>query len=113
MKKYSRITVLVLLAGLAFYVPEGKAFHPMGSELKGPGYGSGSVAIAPGKSLDRSEAKTMFENYLRSQNNPNLKLGRIEEEEGGFFKADILNQDNSLVDTILIDRKTGDLQSEC
>lgn len=112
MKKYWLIMSLVFFVGLAFYVPEGKAFHPMGPQLKGPGYGSGSVAITPGKSLDRSEAKTMFENYLRSQNNPNLKLGRIE-KDGGFFKADILNQNNSLVDTILIDRKTGNLQSEC
>lgn len=112
MKKYWLIMVLIFFVGLAFYVPEGKAFHAMGPELKGADYGSGSIALAPGKSLDRNEAKTMFENYLRSQNNPSLKLGKIE-EDGGFFKADILNQDNSLVDVILIGKKTGKMQSEC
>jgi hypothetical protein len=112
MKKYWLIMFLVFFVGLAFYVPEGKAFHGMGPVLKGPGYGSGSVALAPGKSLDRNEAKAMFDNYLKSQNNPYLKLGKIE-EDGGFFKADVLNQDNNLVDIILIDKKTGDLRSEC
>jgi hypothetical protein len=112
MKKYWLIISLVFFVGLAFYVPESKAFHGMGPELKGPGYGAGSVALAPGKSLDRNEAKTIFGNYLRSQNNPELKLGKIE-DDGTFFKADVLNQDNTLVDIILINKKTGELRSEC
>ena len=112
MKKYWLVMFLVFFVGLAFYVPEGKAFHAMGPELKGASYGEGSVAVAPGKSLDRNEAKAMFESYLRSQNNPELKMGKIE-EDGSFFKADILNQDNSLSDVILIDKKTGDMRSEC
>jgi hypothetical protein len=111
-KKYWLIMSLVFLVGLVFYVPEGNAFHGMGPELKGPGYGASSVALAPGKSLDRSQAKTIFGNYLRSQNNPELRLGKIEEDDT-FFKADVLNQDNTLVDIILINKRTGEVRSEC
>jgi hypothetical protein len=112
MKKTILVFALTLVFGLTFSVVESKAQHTMGPELKGPAYGVSSVTISPSKALDKKEAKTEFENYIKSQNNPNLRLGRIE-EDGHFFRADILDQDNSLVDIIQIDKKTGSMRSVC
>jgi hypothetical protein len=39
-------------------------------------------------------------------------LGRIE-EDSRYFKANILDQDNRLVDIIQIDKKTGAMKSVC
>jgi hypothetical protein len=112
MKKTILVFALALVFGLTFYAVDSRADHTMGPELKGPGYGVSSVTTSPGKALDKKEARTEFENYIKSQNNPNLKLGRIE-EDGPLFKADILDQDNSLVDIIQIDKKTGSMRSGC
>ena len=112
MKKRIFILALALVFGLSFYVIESKADHTMGPELKGAGYGSGSGEIPPGKAIERPQAINIFENYLQSQNNANLKLGRVE-DTGRFFKADILDQNNSLMDVIHLDKETGSLKSSC
>jgi hypothetical protein len=52
----------------------------------------------------------MAENYLQSTGNPNLKLGDIK-DEGRYFEADIVTRDNSLVDKLLVDKKTGEMRS--
>ena len=52
----------------------------------------------------------MLEDYLRSTNNPNLKLGKIEEKETTYV-ADIVTKDGSLVDKITIDKNTGWMRS--
>ncbi len=112
MKKTIFVLAVVLVLGLTFYAIESRAQHTMGPELKGPGYGVSTLTASPGKALDKIEAKTEFENYIKSQNNPNLKLGRVE-EDSRFFRADILDQDNSLVDIIQIEKKTGSMRSGC
>ena len=43
-------------------------------------------------------------------NNPNLKLGKIEEKDNGF-EVDIVTKNNSLVDKILVDKNTGWMRS--
>jgi hypothetical protein len=42
--------------------------------------------------------------------NPNLKVGEIE-DKGYVFEAEILTKDNSLVDKILVDKRTGWMRS--
>jgi len=64
----------------------------------------------PQKPLDKDQAKTMVDNYLKSTGNPNLKLGDIK-DEGQYFEADIVTKDNSLVDKILVDKDTGSMRS--
>jgi hypothetical protein len=98
---------------------------PGGSQGMGPGSGQG---IGPGtnfpgdvrqygpqiqqpqKPLDKNEARGMAENYLKSTNNPNLHLGKIE-DQGNAFEANVLTKDNSLADKILIDKNTGSVRS--
>ena len=62
------------------------------------------------KYLDRKGAERIFEDYLTSVHNPNLKLGEVK-DEGSFFEADLLTKDNSLVDKLIVDKDTGRMRS--
>ena len=91
----------------------GRGFgYGMGPGMMGPGYGYGPnqqypyAQQQPQKPIDKDQAKTMVENYLKSTGNPNLKLGGIK-DEGQSFEADVVTKDNSLADKILIDKNTG------
>jgi hypothetical protein len=112
MRKIIFILALALVFGLSFYVVESKAEHPMGPEFAGPGYGAIAKVTGPERLLTEDQAKTMFENYIKSTGNPDLRLGRIE-DIGVSFKGEILNKDNSVVDEILLNKKTGTMRSAC
>jgi hypothetical protein len=60
--------------------------------------------------MEEKDAKELVENYLESTRNPNLKLGKIE-DKGEGFEADILTKDGSLVDKMLVDKRTGWMRS--
>jgi hypothetical protein len=60
----------------------------------------------PSEPISLDKAKGVFEAYLRSTNNPNLKLGKIKEQKEGFI-AQITTKDGSLVDEIALDRYSG------
>jgi hypothetical protein len=62
------------------------------------------------KYLDRKSAERIFEDYLTSMHNPNLKLGEVK-DEGSFFEADLRTKDNSLVDKLIVDKDTGRMRS--
>ena len=101
--------------------------YGMGSGMMGGGSGSGSTMMGPGhgqqygrqnapqyqqpqKPLNENQAKERVENYLQSKNNPNLKLGKIE-DKGNAFEANIVTKNGSLVDKILVDKDTGRMHS--
>ena len=63
-----------------------------------------------GKPLSKEQAKTLVENYLKSKNNPNLKLGDIADKED-FYEADILTKDGSLADKIQVNKSSGWVRS--
>jgi hypothetical protein len=70
----------------------------MGPGRSGREYAQPSSQV---KSLSTAEdAKAIVEDYIQSTRNPNLKLGKIE-DAGDAFRADIVTQDNSLVDQVL------------
>jgi hypothetical protein len=75
----------------------------------GPGY-QGPQFQQPQKPIDGEEAKNLLENYLASTRNTKLKLGTIE-DKGNAFEAEIQTKDGSLVDKILVDKRTGWLRS--
>jgi len=75
----------------------------------GPGY-QGPQYQQPQKPMEEKDARELLENYLESTRNPNLKLGKIE-DKGEGFEADILTKDGSLVDKILVDKRTGWMRS--
>ena len=87
-----------------------------GSGMMGPGYGqqyrhqNAPAYQQPQKPLSENQARKMMENYLQSQHNPNLKLGKIE-DKGNAFEANILTTDGSQVNKILIDKDTGRMHS--
>jgi Spy/CpxP family protein refolding chaperone len=84
----------------------------MGSQYgsrPGPGY-QGQQYQQPQKIMEEDDAKGLLEKYLESTRNPNLKLGKIK-DKGESFVAEIYTKDGSLVDNILVDKKTGWMRS--
>jgi hypothetical protein len=66
------------------------------------GRGSGRLEIP----LKEEGVRTVVENYLQSTRNPNLRLGKITEQDDAF-EAEIVTKDGSLVDKLLVDKSTG------
>jgi len=100
--------------------------YGMGPGMVGPGYGMGPgygrgpglMGRAPEQGetgqrsgrletpLNKEGARAVVENYLLSTRNPNLKLGKITEQDNAF-EAEIVTKDGSLVDKLLIEKSTG------
>lgn len=84
--------------------------HHRGYGMMQRGQGQGAQQAAPGqtpgKPLSEDQARLLLENYLKNTNNPNLKLGGISSKDG-FYEAQIVTQDGSMVDKIQVDKNTG------
>jgi zinc resistance-associated protein len=102
--------------------------YGMGPGMMGPGYGMGPGMMGPGWGrgmnpswsdrdnpqqlgrhtgpLEETDAREIVENYIQSTRNPNLKAGKIE-DSGNAFKVQIVTKDNSLVEEVLIDKRSG------
>lgn len=64
--------------------------------------------VQPGQGeLTREQARSMAEEYVRGTNNPNIRVGKISEEQG-YFEVPVTTKDGSLVDTLRIDKQTGE-----
>jgi hypothetical protein len=63
-----------------------------------------------GEPLDQEGATQLLERYLQALGNPNLKAGDVRDDTQDF-EAEVLTQDGSLVDKILIDKSTGRMRS--
>ena len=87
----------------------GYGYH-MGPGMMGPGYGYGPQYQQPQKPMTKKDAEALVENYLKSTGNPNLKLGETK-DEGSAYEVTIVTKDNSLVDRILVDKRTGWMRS--
>jgi len=90
-----------------------------GYETRCPGYGMGRGMLGPGygpqyqpleKPLQKKDAEQMVENYIQSLHNSDLKLGKVTEKDGSF-EAEILEKNKVVVDTIIVDKNTGFMQS--
>jgi hypothetical protein len=92
------------MSGQGMMVP-GKGM--MGPGMMGPGQGQQQQLQKP---LEEKDARAILENYLTNMKNPNLQLGKIK-DAGTTFEAEILTKDNSLVDKIIVDKKTGWMRS--
>jgi len=56
--------------------------------------------------MNAEQARQLAENYVAG--NPNLKVGQITEKgDHGAFAATIVTQDGSLVEKLLINKKTA------
>ncbi len=56
------------------------------------------------------QAKSVLERYIIFSGNPNIRLGKITEQDN-YFEAEIITKDGSLVDTLIIDKETGGIES--
>lgn len=56
--------------------------------------------------IDRQEACSILQNYLNALNNPNLKLGPIQESSNSF-QADIQTRDNKVLYSVAVDKNLG------
>jgi len=63
------------------------------------------------KPLGIEEAKQEVENYIESTGNPNLKLGEVR-DKGSSFEADVIAQNDLVVDKFLVNKNTGCMRSE-
>jgi len=86
-----------------------------GGHMMGPGY-EGQRGAGPGmmqplrEDLDADDVRHMIGHRLEWMNNPNVKLGRVEEKDADTIVADIVTQDGSLVQRLRVDRHTGWMQ---
>ena len=87
----------------------GYGYH-MGPGMMGPGYGYGPQYQQPQKPMTKKDAEMLVQDFLKSTGNPNLKLGNIK-DEGSAYEVEIVTKGNSLVDRILVDKRTGWMRS--
>ncbi len=62
------------------------------------------------KPLKEDDVRIILENYISAARNPNLKLGKITENED-FFEAEIVTKEGSLVDKLIVGKLSGMLRS--
>lgn len=74
----------------------------------GPGYGP-RTGVQGNQTLNLStdDVKSRMERWLTWQGNPRLKLGEVKEKDADTITADIVTQDNGLVERFIVDRHTG------
>jgi hypothetical protein len=105
----------------------------MGFHTGGGGYGAGFLGSRDGRylqyphdpgntnvpgsgddhssgSINRVMAEQMIHRYMREHHNESYKIGGIQ-DRGNFFTAEIIKTDGSLIQWILIDKRSGDLRS--
>jgi hypothetical protein len=81
----------------------------MGPGMMGPGkMGQGMMGSAQAlESLDVASVKANLERWLEWQGNPRLKVGNVAEKDAATISAEIVTTDNSLVEMLEVDRRTG------
>lgn len=72
----------------------------------GPGYGMGPAA-RPDMDLSADDVRARLEWSLTWHGNKRLKVGEVKEADDDTIVADIVTQDNSLVQRFKVDRHTG------
>lgn len=69
--------------------------------------GPQSVEAPPGGLLSVADVRTQLEQWIFWYGNPNLKVGSVAEKEKDIIVGEIVTQDNSLVQRIEFNRRTG------
>lgn len=86
----------------------------MGSGMMGPGMRQdqmGRGMMQPlREDLTAKDVKHMMEHRLAWSGNPNVKVGKVEEQDDDTIIAEIVTQEGSLVERMKVDRHTGMMQ---
>ena len=120
MKKFGVIglaVALFLAGGGVAWADMGGGFGPWGGMMDhtspGPGGAGGwhNMGFSVSRlTLTKEQTGQIAQTHLQALGNPNLKLGKIAEFEP-YFEIPILTKDGSLVEKILVDKRTGWLRS--
>jgi Spy/CpxP family protein refolding chaperone len=60
--------------------------------------------------VEEKDAGIIVSNYIKSTRNPNLETGKVK-DMGEVFEVEIVTKDKSLVDKVLVDKKSGRIRS--
>ena len=66
--------------------------------------------LAVPRALTADEVTEALERLLRQTNNPNIRLGVVEQAGDDTFRATVTTKDGSLVQTLSIDRFSGEMR---
>ena len=108
---WSFIVTLVVWGAIIAATPEGPASRgPLMSHM---GWESGFPWLRARLKgpLDEADIRRMMEAWLAQERNSRLKLGEITAKGDDHFQADIVTNDNSLVQRFQVDRRTGAMQA--
>jgi hypothetical protein len=117
MKRYLSIVISVVLFGALVGV--GSIFFNGVNNAAACGWGSsgggdyvpqrrdatGFLASKP--ALNEEQARDIVTNYVKRLN-PDLKIGPLK-DNGGFYEAEILSEDNEIVQVLGVDKRSGRL----
>ena len=85
----------------------------MGHGMRGGGYGHGSAygesAIQVDQDLSADDVRARIERSLKWHGNERLKVGEVKELDDDTIVAEIVTQDDSLVDRFKVNRHTGSM----
>jgi len=108
---WSFIVTLVVWGALVSITPAGvDGRGPMTGQM---GWGGGFPWLRARLKgpLEEADVRRLLEAWLAQERNPHLKLGPITARDDTTFQADIVTQDNSLVQRFDVDRRTGSIHS--
>ena len=117
MKRYLSIVISVALFGA--FIGIGSMFFAGVNRAEACGWGAsgggdytpqrrgetGFLASKP--ALNKEQARDIVTNYVKRLN-PSLTIGPIK-DNGGFFEAEILSEDNEVVQILGVDKRSGRL----
>ncbi len=67
--------------------------------------------LQTGEALTQEDAVSIVEGYLKKINNPNLKVGEVEQTADEDYLVEIVTRDGSLVDKLEVNRLSGWIHS--
>lgn len=107
--------IIIVLMSVKIETVESQQRHRMGDRQPVYGdYTSGAIEQPYGAHRSvktQEEARLLLEKFFSSNGSTNnIKIGRIKEMQN-FFEAEILDNQNILIDLIIIDKRTGRLRS--
>ena len=103
---FTFLTIPVILPSPnAYAMNDWRGGNPYGNYCPGHRWGWYGAKMVVGTAAD---ARKILEEYFSPKEN--LKIGEIRERRW-FFEADIRNHDNKLIDTVIVDKRTGRIRS--
>lgn len=82
-----------------------------GAESGTMGMGFGPCGgVAGAKDLSAEQVKDILQGHIAWNGNKRLKVGKVEKKDDDTYLAEIVTVDNSLVQTIAVDRNSGAMQ---